>query len=174
MFSAMGTRRPRRHEYAPHCFAVRLAAEATAYRYLPPYLARLRGGHYVQPYNAVTFVFVEDLADACRLVLSCVELRLVGVTADDFPAPPADIGGEHYSVRLVIAVEGKRGDPANRRTSDDLAGVTHRFAMSKGRLIAAGDPIVRMHLPTLREAVDLVRACPHLRLAADQWRGSSR
>ena len=87
---------------------------------------------------------------------------------------PADIGGEYYTVRLVIAMEGRRGDPANRRTSAYLAGVTHRFALSKGRLGSAGDPVVRMHLPTLREAVDLVRACPHLRLAADRWRGALR
>ena len=52
-----------------------------------------------------------------------------------------------------------RGDPANRRTSDYLAGVTHRFALSKERLSSAGDPVVRMYLPTLREAVDLMRAC---------------
>ena len=170
----MGRRKPRRDEYAPHCFAVRLAAEPEAHRYLGPYLGRLRGGHYVQPYNSVTFVFLGDLSDACRLVLSCLQLRLIGVTAQDFPAPPAAIGGEHFSVRLVIAIEGTRNDPANRLTNAYLSDVTYRYAMAKGVLNASGQRVVRMHLPTLREAVDLVRACPHLRLAADAWPVSSR
>ena len=170
----MGTRKPRRDDYAPYCFAVRLAAEPGAHRYLGPYLDRLRGGHYLQPYNSVTFVFVVDLADACRLVLSCLQLRLIGMTSNDFPAPPAAIGGDHFSVRLVIAIEGGRDDPRNRATNAYLGPVTHRYRVEKGWLQASGARIVRMHLPTLREAVELVRACPHLRLVADAWPVSSR
>ena len=170
----MGSRKPRRDEYAPHCFPVRLATEPGAHRYLGPHLERLRGRHYVQPYNSVTFVYLDDLADACRLVLSCLQLRLVGMTATDFPAPPAAIGGEHFSVRIVIAVEGGRADPRNQATNAYLSGVTHLYRMEKGLLQASGARVVRMHLPTLRDAVDLVRACPHLRLVADAWPVSSR
>jgi hypothetical protein len=170
----MGRRKPSRDESAPHCFAVRLAAEPEAHRYLDPYLRRLRGGHHVQPYNSVSFIFLGDLADACRLVLSCLRLRLIGVTADDFPAPPTAIGGDHFSVRLTIAIEGTRDDPRNRLTNAYLTGVTYRYAVAKGVLDASGRPVARMHLPTLREAVDLVRACPHLKLAADAMPASSR
>ncbi len=158
---------PRREDYVPHCFAVRLVAEPEANRYLEPYLRTLRGGHYIQAYNVMTFVFLDDLADACRLVMSCLRLRLIGVDADDFPASPAAIGGDHYAVRIVVAIAGDRDDPPNRLTNAYLASVKHRYAMEKGRLPASAAPVVRMHLPTLREAVDLTRACPHLRLAAD-------
>lgn len=170
----MGSRKPRRDEYAPHCFPVRLAAEPGANHYLGPYLARLRGRHYVQPYNSVTFIHLDDLADGCRLVLSCLQLRLVGMTANDFPASPAAIGGEHFSVRIVVAIEGGRDDPQNRATNAYLGGVTHLYRVEKGRLQASGAHVARMHLPTLRDAVDLVRACSHLRLVADTWPVSSR
>ena len=169
----MGTRKPSRHEYAVRT-AVRLVAEPKAHRYLPPYLGQLRRRHFMQPCNVVTFVFVEDLADAYRLVPSCLQLRLIGATAHDFPVPPAEIGGEHSSVRIVIAAEGKKDDPENRKTSDYLARVTYRYAVAPGLLSASNTRIVRMHLPTLRDAVDLVRACPHLRLVAEEWRGSLR
>lgn len=52
--------------------------------------------------------------------------------------------------------------------------MTYRYAMAKGRLQASGARVVQMHLPTLREAVDLIRACPHLRLVAETYRGSLR
>ena len=100
-------------------------------------------------------------------MLSCLQLRLIGVNAQDFPVPPAAIGGDYFSVRIVIAIEGHRNDPANRLTSAYLAGVKHRYAMKKGCLQASAAPVVRMLLPTLRDAVDLSRACPHLRLVAD-------
>ena len=115
-----------------------------------------------------------DLADACRLVLSCLQLRLIGMNANDFPAPPAAIGGDHFSVRLILAIEGGRDDPDNRATNAYLGRVTHRYRVEKGRLRSSSTRIVRMHLPTLREAIELVRACPHLRLVADTWPVSSR
>lgn len=170
----MGTRKPRPDEYLPHCFAVRLAAEPSAHRYLQPYLARLKGRHYVQPWNSVSYIFIEDLPDACRLILSCIQLRLIGTDEHDMPVPPAESGGNHFTVRLVMAIEGTRDDPRNKATSEYLARVRHRYALTKGILNASGTRVVRMYLPTLRDAVDLVRACPHLVLAADRYDGRSQ
>ena len=165
----MGTRRPRRNEYAPHCHPIRLAAEPGAHRYLGPSLARLRNGYYVQPFNLVCFVHLDDLADACRLALTCLQLRLIGVNAHDFPVPPAATGDEHYAIRLVIALEGGRDDLRNRATDAYLTSLTHLYAMAKSRLRGCGTRVVQMHLPTIRDAVELVRACPHLRLVADRY-----
>lgn len=153
---------------------MRLAAEPEASRYLDPYLRTLRGGHYIQPYNVLTFVFLDGLADACRRVMSCLQLRLIGVDASDLPASPAAIGGDHYAVRIVVAIGGDLGNPPNRLTNAYLAKVKHRYAMEKARLPVSAVPVVRMQLPTLREAVDLTRACPHLRLAADVDPGRTR
>lgn len=169
----MGTRRPTRAEYMPHCFPVRLAAEPDAYRYLEPALARLRGGHWVQKWNSVAFVYLDDLADGCRLVLTCPELRLVGTSGHDMPVPPAENGGEHYTVRIVLAIEGGRDDPRNRATGAYLGRVVHRYAIRKGRLDRSGARVARVYLPTLRDAVDLIRACPHLKLVADRYQGES-
>lgn len=169
----MGTRKPRRHEYMPHCFAVRLAAEPEANQYLGPELARLRGGHWIEPWNSVCFIYVANLADACRLVLSSTRLRLIGTNGNDFPVPPAEHGGEHYAVRLVLAREGGRDDASNMATHAYLSGVRHRYAVRSGHLSASGAPVVLMWLPTLRDAVDLIRACPHLRLVADRYDGHS-
>lgn len=169
----MGTRKPTRDEYMPYCFAVRLAAEPEAHRYLGPTLSRLRGGHWMQPWNSVTFVFVEDLADACRVVLTCPRLRLVGTSGHDMPVPPAEHGGEYYTVRLVVGIGGDRRDPLNKATGAYLNRVTHRFSVSKGRLDRSMARVVRIYMPTLRDAVDLMRACPHLRLAADRYDGET-
>lgn len=165
--SAMGRRKPHHTEYAPHCFAVRLAAEPGADRYLIPYLKRLRGGHYVMPYQ-------RPHVPLSRRSGGCLPPRslLPPAPADrhhgtDFPASPAAIGGDYYSVRIVIALEGGRDDPSNRLTNACLTRVTHTYAVEKDSLQASGRPVVRMHLPTLRDAVDLIRACPHLRLVAD-------
>ena len=156
-----------------HCFAVRLSAEPSACQYLSPYLDRLSGSSYVQPWNSVCFVYVENIADACRLVLSCIPLRLIGTDEHDMPVPPAEHGGRHYTVRLVIGLEGGRQDPENMATGAYLQKVQHRYAIRKGVLNASGKPVARVHLPTLRDAVDLVRACPHLKLAADWNDGRS-
>lgn len=172
MFSFMGNPTPRYSSVAPSWFPVRLSAEPQAAHYVASFLPSDRSQAFVEGLNAATFIYLPNVREACRLTLSC--LRLIGCVGADFPVSSAGHGGEHYSVRLTVGLDGVRGDRDNRLTQAFFAQGQFRYHIRQGILNRSGARVAYVHLPTLWEAVCLVKACPHVRLVGDERRARVR
>lgn len=161
---------PRYRDVAPSWFPVRLAAEPAAVHYVRDYLPTDKSAAYVDGLNTVTFIYLPTIREACRLQLSCLRLRLIGCDGAEFPVPPGATGGEHFSVRLTVGVDGTRGDLENQTTRQFFSQSRFRYHIRQGVLNRSGAQVAYVNLPTLWEAVCLVRACPHVRLIGDERR----
>lgn len=77
-------------------------------------------------------------------------------------------------MRLVVAVRGGRLDHENQLTQAYLASVRHRYHVEHLVMHLSGRRCAHIYLPTLKAAVDLILACPHLELIGDRYRGTTR